>query len=59
MLVCFGAGAALCLVLRVYLIWENKRRDKAGTPVEELENRDEINYADMTDMEIRQFRYIY
>lgn len=59
MLVCYAAGVALCLIFRVYLIWDNKRRDKAGTPTEELENREEINYADMTDKEIRQFRYVY
>jgi len=59
MLVCYAAGAALSLVLRLYLIWENKRRDKAGAPAEDVENRDEINYADMTDKEIRLFRYVY
>ncbi|KAJ3498420.1 hypothetical protein NLG97_g1143 [Lecanicillium saksenae] len=59
MLVCYGAGIVLCMVLRFYLMWENKRRDKAAGNVVQLVDTEAINQADLTDMEIAEFRYVY
>ncbi|KAJ6785219.1 hypothetical protein PWT90_02953 [Aphanocladium album] len=59
MLVCYGAGIALCMVLRFYLIWENRRRDTAAGNVVQLVDTEAINQADLTDMEIAEFRYVY
>lgn len=54
--------AELCFVLRVYLIWENKKRDHE-TGLEGLsgegDETGDMDYADMTDKEMRAFRYVY
>ncbi|KAF5596699.1 DAL5-Allantoate ureidosuccinate permease [Fusarium pseudocircinatum] len=56
-MICLAISAVLCIVLRFYLIWENKKRDDAGDAIEvPLEG---INLSDKTDREIPQFRYIY
>lgn len=48
----------MSLVLRVYLITENRRRDrKFGTVSEAPET--ELDTHDKTDKEIEQFRYVY
>ncbi|KAH8884206.1 putative MFS allantoate transporter [Thozetella sp. PMI_491] len=65
-LVCFSASIVIILSLRVYLIWENKKRDALG-PVTEgvdvdaapVEVLDENNISDKTDREMPQFRYVY
>lgn len=59
MLVCYAAGIALCFVLRFYLIWENRRRDKAAGERAQPLDTEAINLADLTDMEIAEFRYVY
>jgi hypothetical protein len=60
MMVCCGAALILCFVLRVYLIWENLKRDREtgieGFSANEAGN---MNYADMTDKEMKTFRYVY
>lgn len=60
MMVCCGAALLLCFVLRIYLICENKRRDREtgleGLPGDLTEGS---NDADMTDKEMRMFRYVY
>ncbi|KKK14657.1 hypothetical protein P175DRAFT_0484744 [Aspergillus ochraceoroseus IBT 24754] len=65
MLVCFAASAIICVVLRFYLIWENKKRDALGD-VPEIVEIDGIpvpvgslNLIDKTDRELHQFRYVY
>lgn len=60
MMVCCGAALVLCFVLRIYLIFENKRRDRE-TGLESLPGNvtEDSNYADMTDKEMRMFRYVY
>ncbi|KAG5815079.1 hypothetical protein H9Q74_010630 [Fusarium xylarioides] len=56
-MICLAISAVLCIALRFYLIWENKKRDDAGDAIEgSLEG---INLSDKTDREIPQFRYIY
>lgn len=59
MLVCYVAGVILCLVLRFYLMWENRRRDKAAGGAVQPVDTEAINLADLTDMEIKEFRYVY
>ncbi|RBQ75464.1 hypothetical protein FVER14953_12991 [Fusarium verticillioides] len=56
-MICLAVSAVLCIALRFYLIWENKKRDDAGDAIEvPVEG---INLSDKTDREIPQFRYIY
>jgi hypothetical protein len=56
-MICLAVSAVLCIVLRFYLIWENKKRDNAGEAIGgSLEG---LNLSDKTDREISQFRYIY
>lgn len=60
MMVCFGVGFASCFALRLYLIWENRRRDQVGGAVEsEADTGVMLNMMDKTDKEILQFRYVY
>ncbi|KAL2850145.1 major facilitator superfamily domain-containing protein [Aspergillus pseudoustus] len=65
MLTCFAASAVISLVLRFYLIWENKKRDSIGVAPETIEVDGEhvpaatLNLLDKTDREIHQFRYVY
>lgn len=56
-MICLAISAILCIVLRFYLIWENKKRDDAGDAIEGPSEG--INLSDKTDREIPQFRYIY
>ena len=61
MIICFGAALVLSIVLRTYLIWENKRRDRKTGPVVDL-TEDQIgvmNLSDATDKEMPSFRYVY
>jgi hypothetical protein len=51
----------LCVILRFFLIWENRSRDRKTGPVEHL-TEDEVgvvNMADSTDKEMVSFRYVY
>jgi len=66
MLVCFSFGFFMILVLRFYLIRENKRRDKTlvegGRSDARLddESHAEVNQLDKTDRELKDlFRYLY
>lgn len=60
MMVCFGVGIVLCFVLRIHLIMENRKRDRAGAGEAEDEIAADISAAlDRTDKEIPQFRYVY
>ena len=60
MMVCFAAGIVLCILLRVQLVLENRRRDKSGAGSAEDEIAGEISAdLDKTDKEIPQFRYCY
>ncbi|KAL2828775.1 major facilitator superfamily domain-containing protein [Aspergillus cavernicola] len=65
MLICFACSAVISIVLRFYIIWENKKRDSIreapgnaefdGIPVSSAS----LNLIDKTDRELRQFRYVY
>lgn len=46
------------MILRGYLVWENKRRDREPVTQEGVDDRD-LNMLDMTDKEMRTFRYVY
>ncbi|KAF4546006.1 Major facilitator superfamily [Lasiodiplodia theobromae] len=73
MLICFVLGIIFSIALRVYYIWENKRRDgKAAVgsdglggnaDIAEAEIRQEsaimLNLLDRTDRDLPQFRYVY
>jgi Na+(H+)/acetate symporter ActP len=61
MIICFGAALILSIVLRIYLIWENKRRDKkTGTIVDIADDQvGAMNLSDATDKEMPNFRYVY
>lgn len=61
MIICFGAALVLSILLRIYLIWENRRRDCETGVVEELteEQIGVMNLADDTDKHMKHFRYVY
>ncbi|GJN69376.1 hypothetical protein PLIIFM63780_000433 [Purpureocillium lilacinum] len=63
MIVCFGVGLISCVLLRVYLARENRRRDTLSIGGDaEAETVDAglmANLMDKTDKEIPQFRYVY
>lgn len=62
-LICYGLVVVIAILLRIYLTWENKRRDKiegaaAALPVDG--SKKELNaedYEDITDMKTVGFRY--
>jgi len=61
MIICFGVALILSILLRVFLIWENKRRDNRTGTVMDLDE-DQIgvmNLSDATDKEMENFRYVY
>ena len=50
----------LCFGLRMFLIWENNKRDReTGLEGISMDEAGDINFADMTDKEMRSFRYVY
>lgn len=64
LIICLAFSAALSLILRYYLIWENKRRDAAMGDSDVMSQEDAerefmLNLADKTDKQIPQFRYVY
>lgn len=56
----FAAGAAVAVALEITMlvlnIWENQKRDKEGILEE---NSNGLEFADLTDYELRSFRYAY
>lgn len=56
-MICYAIGLVASIVLRFYLVWENKRRDTAAETVP-LGTPEETN-VDKTDKQLRTFRYIY
>ena len=61
MIICFGVAFILSIILRVFLIWENKRRDnRTGTVIDLDEDQiGMMNLSDATDKEMENFRYVY
>lgn len=60
MMVCCGAALVLCFVLRLFLMRENKKRDReTGVEGVSVDEAGDVNFADMTDKEMRTFRYVY
>lgn len=57
-MICYAFGLVMSLVLRVYLITENRRRDRKFGTVSEAPEA-ELDTHDKTDKEIEQFRYVY
>ena len=61
-MVCFGAGIALLISLRAYLMWQNARRDRNTGVVEVLGQEAAHSMAlsaDTTDKHNPKFRYMY
>ena len=60
MMICYGVGFSTCFVLRFYLVWENRRRDRVavGDGAEDDEHT-AVNLSDKTDQEMARFRYVY
>ena len=60
LIVTMSAGVVLVLLLRWVMVQENKKRDKnveaSGEFYEEVSN---VEFADLTDIENRKFRYVY
>ncbi|TWU72972.1 hypothetical protein ED733_003903 [Metarhizium rileyi] len=59
--ICLALGFAMCWVIRFYLMWENRRRDRmvsaeAVAAFDEARHGVMVNLTDMTDKEIPQFR---
>ncbi|CAM1508829.1 Fc.00g025680.m01.CDS01 [Cosmosporella sp. VM-42] len=61
MMICYGIGVVACFVLRIYLVWENRRRDRIGNVLDANppDGHLSLNLMDKTDKEIPQFRYVY
>ncbi|KAI8934351.1 hypothetical protein NX059_009087 [Plenodomus lindquistii] len=61
MIVCFATAFVLCFVLRMYLILENRLRDKVEATAESSPSTQshDLNMADKTDKEMSAFRYVY
>ena len=60
MMICCGAAFLLCFVLRIFLMWENNKRDReTGLEGTSADETGDMNFADMTDKEMRNFRYVY
>ncbi|KAH7137454.1 major facilitator superfamily domain-containing protein [Dactylonectria estremocensis] len=61
MMICYGIALMTCFGLRVYLIWENRRRDRmsSGDNGSEIQESLDSAFMDKTDKEIMQFRYVY
>ncbi|KAF7555668.1 hypothetical protein G7Z17_g1960 [Cylindrodendrum hubeiense] len=59
-IICLSISAALTIVLRCYLIWQNKRRDAENGEVEPAGDEVDVSLSlsDKTDFEIPQFRYV-
>lgn len=59
-LICYAIGICACVVLRVYLIWVNKSRDRLHGDINDLdEGRSANGTGDKTDKEQPTFRYVY
>ncbi|KAJ3549022.1 hypothetical protein NM208_g722 [Fusarium decemcellulare] len=60
MMICFGVAFVTCFCLRLYLIWENRRRDRATSePEDDAQDVLDAELLDKTDKELAQFRYVY
>ncbi|KAJ0338664.1 hypothetical protein COL922a_005373 [Colletotrichum nupharicola] len=59
-LVCFCAALLTAVVLRLYMTWENKRRDKKYGGVDGAQHVDGVRLGmhDKTDLENPDFRYV-
>ena len=42
------------ITLWLYYVWQNKKRDKMG-----LDHKTDVEFADQTDLENKEFRYKY
>ncbi|KAK7403324.1 hypothetical protein QQX98_010913 [Neonectria punicea] len=61
MMICYGVALMTCFGLRVYFIWENRRRDEmsSGDIGSGLQESLDSAVMDKTDKELGQFRYVY
>lgn len=61
MIICFGDALILSVVLRVSLIWENRRRDNKTRTIVDLDEEQigAMKLSDATDKEMANFKYFY
>ncbi|KAH7133806.1 major facilitator superfamily domain-containing protein [Dactylonectria macrodidyma] len=61
MMICYGVALMTCFSLRIYLIWENRRRDRMDNGENGSEWQESLDSASMdkTDKELVHFRYVY
>lgn len=60
MLVCFGVQIIVVGCLRLYLIRENKKRDRLhGSVMSADDDVSALHLEDLTDTEMVAFRYVY
>ena len=51
-----AVAAILAILLQLYYIWENKRRDRLKAQGA-VEHKEDIEFADVTDRKNEEFRY--
>jgi hypothetical protein len=60
MMICCGAAFVLCFFFSILKIWDNNKRDReTGLEGISADETGDMNFADMTDKEMRSFRYVY
>lgn len=61
MMICYGVALVTCFGLRFYLVWENRRRDRASNEEINGDSQESLDFGslDKTDKEMPQFRYVY
>lgn len=57
LIVTMSGVVVFALVLRQLMVWENQKRDKEMESEEAV--HENLDFADLTDIENRRFRYVY
>lgn len=59
-MICYAVGICSCFTLRIFLIWQNKKRDRlSDQSMGEVEGEMTTAFMDKTDKEEKTFRYAY
>ncbi|KAF1845294.1 putative allantoate permease [Cucurbitaria berberidis CBS 394.84] len=54
----YGLAACTLIAIRFVNIWENKRRDKKAVEQQEVQDVENVEFLDLTDFQLPNFRYI-